>query len=136
MKLMTRKQLAEEFKVSYQWMSVIARRSGFPAPERKEATLMAVGGGDVLLGVVKRPAWLYDADKVKAFMDGQRDDRIPTKSVEADERTIPCGQCGELFKQRIGVEHWFCTRTCKEKAKRERNRLKSQRFGKMRNANK
>lgn len=73
MKLMTRHELAEEFGVSYQWMSVIARREGFPLPERKQATVMPVGDEcSSFVGIVKRPAWLYDLEKVKVFMESAR----------------------------------------------------------------
>lgn len=135
MKLMTRQELAEEFGVSYQWMSVIARRDGFPLPERKQATVMQVSDECAsFIGIVKRPAWLYDLDKVKAFMDSARPS--PKSNQDGEERNIPCGQCGEIFTQRLNTEHWYCSRRCKEKAKRERNRLKTQKYGKVRNINK
>lgn len=135
MKLMTRQELADEFGVSYQWMSVIARREGFPSPERKQATVMPVSDKCVaFVGIVKRPAWLYDLDKVKAFVDSTR---LSQKSnQDGEERSMPCGQCGEIFTQRLNTEHWYCSRKCKEKAKRERNRIKTQRYGKVRNINK
>lgn len=122
MQLMTRKQMAEHLGISYQWMGMIARTDGFPSPVTKSSAVKVLDDGTTVTAA-KRPSWLYDFEAVSKFLL----DAKPLISINAPRRVkgeasreIPCGTCGKLFNQRLPGAHWFCSRSCKEKARRER----------------
>ena len=122
MNLMTRKQMAAQLGITYQWISVIARTDGFPPPIKKTESI-EIGDDGVSIGLVSRPSWLYDFDAVSKFIREKRPlVTIASKKRAEGERSrkVPCGNCGNEFEQKLSGAHWFCSRTCKERARRER----------------
>lgn len=122
MNLMTRKQMAAQLGISYQWISVIARTDGFPPPIKKAHAGIITDDG-TYVSVAARPSWLYDFDEVKNFIN----DKLPLISISAKKKAegektekVACGNCGCVFEKGINRPKWFCSRQCKEKAKRER----------------
>ncbi len=122
MNLMTRKQMAAHLGITYQWISVIARADGFPAPIKKSQTGIITNDG-TYVPVAARPSWLYDFDEVKTFIN----EKLPLIAISAKKKSegqtkekVACGNCGCVFEKTINRAKWFCSRQCKEKAKRER----------------